>query len=76
MLTSSSRAKLGRLPAAFRRQAGFVRFPFGVASPFMWRWPLCNEGDRHDRVEPVVDIEEAIRAFVDSQPAQLYRGGA
>ncbi|TCT20099.1 hypothetical protein [Thiobaca trueperi] len=80
MLTHSSRTRLGtkpgRFPAAFRRQAGFVRFPFSAPSRFVWRRSVCNESDLHAIIEPVVDIEEAIRSFADSQPAQLYRGGA
>ena len=31
---------------------------------------------RREAPEPVLSIEEAIRRYAESQPAQLYRGGA
>ncbi len=50
MLTHSLQpcTRLNRLQTTFPRQAGFVRFPFSVVNPFMWRRPviesLCSAG--------------------------------
>lgn len=78
MLTHSLQIRTAqkRLPATLRRQAGSVRPPFGVAKRITGRRPERAEASLQIVIDSALGIEEAIRCFVDGQPAQLYRGGA
>lgn len=58
--------------------------PRSTIGPMLAEAMIPAEGRPHRAVltmkppanDPVVSIEEAIRDYVDSQPSQLYRGGA
>ncbi len=65
-----------RLPAMSRRKIGDFGTPFSLARRVTDRRPVRAETGARQAAEPAICIEEAIRRFVEEQPAQLYRGGA
>ncbi|WP_200374036.1 hypothetical protein [Thiocystis violacea] len=71
-----SRTPRNRFRHTPRRQTGFVRFSLSAAKRITSRRSVRTEARAPSAIEPVLNIEEAIRGFVDAQPGQLYRGGA
>ncbi|UHD18498.1 hypothetical protein [Thiocapsa bogorovii] len=78
MLTDSiqSQASQNRHPATFRRTNRFTAAPISAATRAGGLRPARAKTSGRPALEPAFDIEDAIRRFVESQPAQLYRGGA
>ncbi|MBK1717045.1 hypothetical protein [Thiocystis violacea] len=64
------------LPVTSRWTPRVFRVPISAAKRVTGRWPARAETSVRQAVEPFLCIEEAIRRFVEEQPAQLYRGGA
>jgi hypothetical protein len=67
-----------------RRCVSLALWPSATVGPLRVAARLPVDGRRHQALlpttrpanDPVFSIEEAIRHYVDSQPPQLYRGGA
>ncbi|TCT19177.1 hypothetical protein [Thiobaca trueperi] len=71
-----SRTPRNRFRHTPRRQAGFVRFSVSAAKRIAGRRSVRTEASAPSAIELGLNIEEAIRYFVEAQPGQLYRGGA
>ncbi|MFD2112066.1 hypothetical protein [Thiorhodococcus fuscus] len=62
--------------AASKRMPRFSSLQIDASARGTGRRPIRTAPNARQAVEPTLCIEDAIRRFAETQPAQLYRGGA